>query len=135
MLQVVQATTTTNTTNSTTTYADTTLSATITPSAATSKILIMTMHPSKKSDGSGNNGIFFRIMRDATQIFEQRFAIYTPLTTLSVFVLSNMTYLDSPSTTSATTYKTQFCNNIAGADVQVQHNSETATMILMEIGA
>jgi hypothetical protein len=46
-------------------------------------------------------------------------------------------YLDSPSTTSSTTYKTQFAvettNN--SAQVVLQIDNALATIILMEIGA
>jgi hypothetical protein len=44
-------------------------------------------------------------------------------------------YLDSPNTTSATTYKTQFKNDVAAAAVGVQTGSATSTITLMEIGA
>ena len=44
-------------------------------------------------------------------------------------------YLDSPATTSATTYKVQFMNQNNTASVSVQNVSTTSVMILMEIGA
>ena len=134
VLQVVQGTTSTPITNTTTTYADTTLSASITPSSTSSKILIFVMHPSKKSSGNSQNGIYFRIMRNSDSILQERFILYTA-SAIDIFNLANMTYLDSPSTNSSITYKTQFCNATNASDVQVQHNYETATIILMEIGA
>jgi hypothetical protein len=41
--------------------------------------------------------------------------------------------LDSPATTSATTYKTQFRNNTSSASVSVQIDSTISTITLMEI--
>ena len=46
-----------------------------------------------------------------------------------------MYYLDSPNTTSARTYKTQFRSRANTADVTVQFNSATSFITLMEIGA
>ena len=45
------------------------------------------------------------------------------------------TYLDSPSTTSATTYKTQFNSPSAPNTVRVNYLSMYSTITLMEIGA
>jgi hypothetical protein len=44
-------------------------------------------------------------------------------------------YLDSPATTSAVIYKTQFACDQAQAAVGVQTNSSNSSIILMEIGA
>jgi len=49
---------------------------------------------------------------------------------------ANIDWLDSPSTTSAVTYKTQFANQNNTASVQVQFASSVRSFItLMEIGA
>ena len=44
-------------------------------------------------------------------------------------------YLDSPATTSAITYKTQFAMDGSGGNVSVNSNSAVSTMILLEVGA
>ena len=44
-------------------------------------------------------------------------------------------YLDSPASTSALTYKTQFANNVAAALVTVQQDSLESTITLVEISA
>jgi hypothetical protein len=54
-------------------------------------------------------------------------------TALEVRSSASFAYLDSPATTSSTTYKTQFANGDAGADVQVQTNSSMSSIILIEI--
>jgi hypothetical protein len=50
---------------------------------------------------------------------------------------TSFTYLDSPNTTSATTYKTQLAVENAANDgsATTSENSQTATIILLEIGA
>jgi len=134
VLQVVQATYSTATSNSTTTYADTGLSLSITPSSASSKVLVLTMTPARKAGGNSDNGLWLRIMRSATSVLESGYALFTGADN-ALFGVVSQHYLDSPSTTSATTYKTQFKNNTAAASVEVQQNSQTSTIILMEIGA
>jgi hypothetical protein len=136
VLQVVQGTTTTEASNSTITYADTNLTASITPSAATSKVLIFVVQNAcYKSNGNSNNALRIRLMRDATQLIELQEHFFTG-TTLTFYGGNSMAYLDTPSTTSAITYKTQFRNFTAAAEVSVQRgNGSTSTIILMEIGA
>jgi len=134
VLQVIQGTTTTNASNSTTTFADTNLTATITPSAATSKILVLVSQHCEKTSGNAGNTIALRLMRGATEVYINQYLLYTN-TTLVQRGLQSFNYLDSPSTTSATTYKTQFANDGNNAAVAVQASNQIATMILMEIGA
>ena len=57
-------------------------------------------------------------------------------TGLNIVGGTGMCKLDSPETTSATTYKTQFaCSVSAAASVQVQHNSAVSSITLIEVGA
>jgi hypothetical protein len=46
-----------------------------------------------------------------------------------------VTYLDSPATTSATTYKTQQAAGLASGTCFTQADAENSTITLMEIGA
>ena len=135
VLQVVEGTTTTQVTNSTSTYADTGLSATITPSAATSKILVMvSQNGCQKSAGNDQSMIVLRLLRGATQIGNEAVAFYSN----SLLIMNGgLSYLklDDPNTTSATTYKTQFKNFANAAEVRVQASTGQSTIILMEIGA
>jgi len=135
VLQVVQATYTTATTNSTTTYADTGLTASITPSSASSRVLVTVSQPMFTSVAGANGvGGTFKIMRGATNIVtDVPNGFYASSGTdregQAVFSYS---YVDSPSTTSSTTYKTQFKK---GQGDSVQTNVPVSTIILMEIGA
>jgi hypothetical protein len=133
VLQVVSATYSTEANNSTSTYADTGLTASITPSATASKVLILVSSGSiYRSNANVLNRMSYRLLRGATQIYETE-VIYSPGVELKSS--HSISYVDSPSTTSSTTYKTQFMNVANAASVGVQNNSTTATITLLEIGA
>lgn len=138
VLQVVQATTATTVSSTSNVYADTTLTATITPSAATSKVLVLvSQNGCEKTSGNTGNSIGLRLVRASTTINQiARFGFLTNSTLRFVGSFAS-SYLDSPNTTSATTYKTQFINETNGASaVNVQFDADaTSTIILMEIGA
>jgi len=132
VLQVVAATYATATTSSSSTYADTGLTATITPTSATSKILVIfNQFVSKTGDIEGG----LKLFRNSTEILAVATAniLYTATTLMIRTVTVGATYLDSPATTSATTYKTQF--NSTGATFTCQQNPSTSTITLLEIGA
>lgn len=136
ILQVVQGTTSTITSSSTTAYADTTLTATITPQSTTSKILVMVAHGSVfRSNGNVLNGVNLRLLRGATVISTFGGGIGYTGTALDLTGSCSTVYLDSPATTSATTYKTQFSNNVAAASVQVQVSASLSTITLLEVSA
>lgn len=149
VLQVVSATYSTQVTSTSTTYADTGLSATITPSATNSKVMILTTQTLSVDRSSGGQYSKLKLLRGATDIltigggtYQQMFGmeVYATGTTyLEIDGIVPVNYLDSPSTTSATTYKTQFAcaQQPGGPTVTVtgQRNSATSTMILLEIGA
>jgi hypothetical protein len=135
ILQVVASTTTTNVTNSTNVLADTTLTATITPTSATSQILVCVTHSISKSAGNAGNGVVLNVLRGATDIGQLVGAHLLTSTTLLQIGTVAGNLLDSPATTSATTYKTQFKNLINAASVSVNNNSSTGTMILLEVSA
>jgi hypothetical protein len=134
VLQVVQASTSTEVVNSTTTYTDTGLTATITPKSASSKILVLVSQSCAKSGAAAGNGVNMKLFRGATDLGITVFrAPYTP-TSLTVYAMSSFEFLDTPSTTAATTYKTQFANIANAASVSVQPDSGCAsTITLMEI--
>jgi hypothetical protein len=134
VLQVVEGTTTTQATNNTSTYQDTGLTATITPSSATSKILVfVNQNGCVKNNLDANSQIQLKLMRTSTTIADT-YALYTA-TALTQEGCVSLSKLDSPSTTSATTYKTQFNNPQNTSGVKVQNNDGRSTIILMEIGA
>ena len=136
VLQVVSGTTTTQKDSATSTYVDSNLTATITPTLATSKVLVLVAQGGlRKSNGSASNCINIRLMRDATQLQEIFYANWTNTTVLLVAASASFAYLDSPATTSATTYKTQICSALNTSDVGVQYNDASSSIVLLEIGA
>jgi len=145
VIQVVQATTQTNVSNSTTTYADSGLTASITPTSASSKVLVLVSQNFYISIASGSSQFGgFQIVRNST-------AIYTPAqdgissfdygisngntTSANLFTRYSACYLDSPATTSATTYKTQmrvYYTTSSGVII-AQNSNGTSSIILMEV--
>ena len=135
--QVVQATTTTITSTSSTSYVDATdIAATITPTASTSKVLV-TINTIAGFGGNFNlpPSASFQIVRGSTSIMEAG-SIYISSSTTSIpsgnaQQRMSITYLDSPNTTSATTYKLQLKNG-AGTNA-IAGLSGVSTVILQEV--
>ena len=124
--QVVTASTSTEVSSTSATYVDTNLTATITPKYATSKILVIVNQFVRVNAASGA----IQILRGASVIWTpgQLYALACNTDNRQVFSTS---YLDSPATTSATTYKTQFARN--SGTVVVNPNSCLGQITLMEI--
>jgi hypothetical protein len=136
VLQVVNATTSTVTSSSSGTYADTGLTATITPKFSTSKILVLVDQNGVGKNASATIGVDIRLQRSGSTIVNMNFyAAYTGTAIQNNVGSVSTNYLDSPATTSATTYKTQFANPGATSLVFVQNSGETSTITLMEIAA
>ena len=139
MLQVVYGTVTAEVSSSSTTFINTNLTATITPSAVTSKVLVLVnQNGMTKSDGNTGNRLDIELLRGATEIGKANDMGYTDQLKPNVMQTYSISVLDEPATTSATTYKTMFRNAQNVASVAVQVGSGTAgrsTIVLMEIGA
>jgi len=137
VLQVVSSYTTTTTTTTSATAVDTALSATITPTSSSSKIFVlMSSNGQCGRAGSVQNGdMFFYIVRGATQLTSTRLGINFGVTTWNDFFPAQncFTYLDSPATTSATTYKMQI--SVSSSQSLTVPTASFATMTLMEIAA
>jgi hypothetical protein len=145
VLQVVSTTYSTLVTVASTTYTDTGLSLSITPTSATSKILVFINQATEVERSTIAAGSAIKILRGATTVFEQSGSgsqsSGAEIGGASSIVLDSVvafTYLDSPATTSATTYKTQgkaFSTANSGV-VRFQASSNAiSTITLMEIGA
>ena len=132
VLQVVTGTTTTQVDTSSTTLVDTGLSAAITPSATSSKVLCLV---SQSVSHNGRSVGRLVLLRTTTNIYD----------TIEVGDADNQrtlhfaAFLDSPSTTSATTYKTQMARFAQSGTINIQRNDSgsagKSTIILAEIGA
>ena len=135
VLQVVNAVQATEVSSNSATYADTGLTLAITPSATSSKILVICSNDCKKAGADTWTNI--RCYRDSTEIggtIIGRKINDTDDSGTSQSVYS-FTILDSPSSTSAVTYKTQFNTNSGGGTIRINSGSGSSTICLMEIGA
>ena len=134
VLQVVQGTYSTETETSSSTYADTGLTASITPSSASSKILVLvTMEGVGKA--TNDTALRVRTLRGATVIDTSNDIAYTASSATNFVGSFSVNILDSPATTSATTYKTQFMSQTNVAKARICSSGSTSYITLMEIAA
>ena len=134
VLQVINAVDASETSTTSSSLVDTGLTATITPSATSSKILIMVgMNFGVTGSSAGLGSHLLRgssIIRSASEKADGHGAGETSYHEAWVA----FDYLDSPSTTSATTYKMQM-KTPSGGTIFTSIDNNVSTMTLMEIGA
>jgi hypothetical protein len=136
VLQVVNATYGTQTLTTSSSFVDTGLTVSITPTSATSKVLIDANVTGLSKAGTGQ--VALRLVRNSTGIinFESGAAF---ISSGGVGVGgSSCNFLDSPATTSATTYKVQFLTPSGGTAYICNDNgtqTATCTITVMEIAA
>jgi len=134
VLQVVQATQATQVSSSSTSYVTTGLTASITPTLNTSKVLVLVMMPVSKSNASANNCTRLQLKRAASIVLVAPATAQT-LDASYLYNYASLHYLDAPATTSSTAYTVEFSNAISASAVLVMEGDSTSTIILMEIGA
>lgn len=139
VLQVIAGYATSETSNNSVTYVATPLSATITPSSTSSKILIQTSGGFLYVPANGTGRM--TIYKDSTNLNtlagtpSDSFVRATGYAGQNVSVPVNMQVLDSPNTTSAITYKVYMRSSNTGYMLQFgNHGIDNSQMILMEIG-
>jgi hypothetical protein len=140
--QVVQGTTTSSTSTTNTSYVDCSgMSATITPTLSTSKVLVTVSYQ------IGVDGIVANTFPGGnTQLVRGSTAIWVDAGALSIYLFNptsltggymqhqhSYTYLDSPATTSATTYKLQIKKYAAGTSTSFNPSAITQTIVLQEV--
>jgi len=140
--QVVSGTTTTSVSVSgNNVYVDTGLTASITPSATTSKVLVLISQAIflSSNDGTSEQTSNYKLLRDSTNIFEtpnnsdlRVTAEHAPNNELRIGLRQNLNILDTPSTTSAITYKTQLQKR-SGVVSVAQDNNSPSHITLMEV--
>ena len=132
ILQVVRGVDSTQRTTTSSAFVDTGLSVTITPTSATSTILVQWFGIVRTSASSGASYASLAITDSSDTKLQgaQRMifgdgdlAIYGPVAMLGY---------DSPATTSATTYKARFRIN-SGASIFLDNDQSTATLIAYEV--
>ena len=135
VVQVIRGSNSSFTSLSTTgTWVDASCSATITPTSSSNKILVVASEAIYGDTDGDNQSEYgeYRLLRDSSAIWTSNSSMLsrggqTP------FINSTFSYLDTPATTSAVTYKTQF-NRSASGNRSVRMNAwGNANIILMEI--
>jgi hypothetical protein len=130
VLQVLQGTTTTQIENAGTAYADTGATVTITPQSATSKILVIaaTAIYMQQSDCT----VTVQVLRGATSLGT---SVQNDSSGANAHQTSTIVFLDTPNSTSALTYKTQWKNGNAGKSSYVSNASTLCSVTVLEISA
>ncbi len=131
VLQVLSVNDTTVLTLSSTTYTDTGLTQAITPSASSSKVLIMF---NAQAHLHQYEGFGVKLLRDSTGILESANSHDVYSVGDGQRLRGSWIYLDSPSTTSSVTYKVQ-ASSFASNTIEMNSNGHHTSMTLMEIGA
>jgi hypothetical protein len=151
VLQVVQVTKTDSFSTTSNSFVDITgLSVSITPTSATSKILVLST-----ISASGNNatcGYYLKLVRGSTDIFigdasgsRVRVTGSNINSDNNFFNTNGFTFLDSPATTSSTTYKFQFATSFGNYTIGINRSVNdsdsvntgrgASSIVLMEIAA
>ena len=140
VIQMVFGSTTSDVNNTNGNYTDTGITATITPTRADSKIMVISSiqwflyRESTETNGS------FKLLRGSTAISTHDNAVHIEAgTTGQSRIISEGGYtiqvLDSPATTSATTYKVLFKTNVTAnsGQMSVNRNNAPGCITLMEV--
>ena len=131
VLQVVQGTTTAQVSTTSSSFVTTSFSASITPSSSTSKILAMVTAVGYTN--STNQQSYFTIYRNSTNLNS---AGFVDMLSSAGQLISNQSfqYLDSPATTSSTTYTLYFKTDGPNT-FYLNVNPQISSITLMEIAA
>lgn len=152
VIQVVQAMATTQVSLATTTYTNTGLSASINPSSANSKILVMisqSVRPGSSAVAYAGGGI--RLLRtsagidttivDSTADSTGPYGVWVNIGSgaINFAYMHTINYLDSPGTVNTLTYRTQgrsYSSSVAYMNYNLSDTNGTSgsTMLLLEIG-
>jgi len=131
ILQVVSATYNTVTSTTSTSFVTSNLAASITPTSSTSKVLIILS--TTVATLNGTTGIPVTIYRGGTNVAGGTTPITDLVTSGNNWSMS-FNYLDSPATTSSTTY-TLYFRSSNGTIVYANVTGYTPSLVLMEIAA
>ena len=139
VLQTIWANTSTKVTINSTSYIDSTVTATITPKYATSKILILS---SLTFDNASNDKVGAKLLRGSTAIKEEHYWAFGQGLGSSDAVAYTLAreshyHLDSPATTSATVYKWQVARVTGSSANYINYDGGSdvtdSQIVLMEI--
>ena len=130
VLQVVTGTLDGNVSTTSSSYVDTGLTANITCSATTSKVLVLVAQQTSAT-ATSIPALYLKLLRDSTSLGE---ATMVQNGGSSLYTTTSFVKLDSPSSTSALTYKTQF-REASDGTANVSADGFQDNIVLIEIGA
>tara|TARA_B100000927_G_C16241461_1_gene379601 strand:- start:82 stop:582 length:501 start_codon:yes stop_codon:yes gene_type:complete len=136
VIQVEQGIKTGQTSTGSSSYVDTGLSGVITPKFSSSKVLVLVSQPMMLSIATTDaREAYYNIVRGSTALIEggTQFDLTHSAAYNSQGWVACLNFLDSPSTTSATTYKTQFRVSGGTSDIYAGYGGTSGTITLMEI--
>jgi len=131
VVQVAQGTSSTQISTTSSSFVTTGLTTSITPLFSASKILVLVSLPTQNASGTT---AFFTIYRNSTNLGLGTYSALSQTIAASSTLYTNqsMIYLDSPSTTSSTTY-TAYMSAFASQTIYAMQNNVGGTITLMEI--
>ena len=130
ILQVVRATDTTNRTTTSTSFVDANISVTITPTSATSTILVMWLY--QALNAAGNDAFIGQITDSSNVALSGAESLYVGSVTARVLTSVTAIGYSSPATTSATTYKARFRSE-AGGTQNLRNATQTGQLFAFEV--
>jgi hypothetical protein len=134
ILQVVSASTTTQFTSASSTYATTGLTASITPQATSSKILILAHIGGVNKQGS-NTGVNLSLFRNGSSLSFFGARVGFDNTANECNADASCLFFDSPNTTSSTTYAIFGASSANTTFALTQHQNANSTIVLCEVSA
>jgi hypothetical protein len=134
ILQVVSGSTTTQFTSSSSSYATIGLTASITPQSTSSKILVVA-HIGGVNKQSSNTGLNLSLFRNGSSLSFFGARVGFNSTANEVNVDASCVFLDSPNTTSSTTYAIFGASSANSGFALAQHQGANSTIILCEVSA
>jgi hypothetical protein len=145
VLQVVQGVDTTGRSTNANWPVASGFGASITPTSASSKILVLMNIQTWLNSGANTNKIgIYGIYRSSTYLYGQRLSVNANYASLDIFYNATLNYLDSPNTTSSVTYNlywgrydsTSFPNTLnMGDGLPAVGGTQPSSIILLEIAA
>ena len=135
VLQVVEATSSSQVNISTTTFSDV-LTANITPSSTSSKILVMGVASGYQNQVGSATSNYMGLFRDSTEIHVQRQTQYDTGASTEHQISFALQKLDSPATTSQITYRMKAKRDSTTYAIRLNYSSGNTAgigLVLMEI--
>ncbi len=136
IIQTVSAELENDNVTSSTSYVDTGLTANITPSSTSNKIIVTICIPMNAHHDNTDVQVEYKVLRDSTKLVESVFGDHSGNGTRSdLWTTAHFAYVDSPSSTSSLTYKVQhkaFNSDIVST---ASHQNDKCTIILQELVA